>query len=153
MRYKSIPALTPRQQDNFWKKVEVHQPSGCWQWTGCLHRLGYGNLAINHPPVRSYSLMAHRVAYTLLIGPIPEDMTVDHLCRNRGCVNPDHMQIVTLKENIHRSFHPNQISRRSGACRKGHREFRVDRRQQVCKVCERESQARYKARKKAGLVT
>jgi hypothetical protein len=150
MRYKSIPALNPRQQNLFWNKVHVSQPSGCWQWTGAVSRLGYGKWSATYAAKRQHVLTAHRVAFTLLIGNIPTDMTLDHLCRNRGCVNPDHMQVVTLKENIHRSFHPSIIISRSDTCSNGHREFYFNAKgKRICKACARERQALCKARKKA----
>lgn len=73
------------------------QPNGCWLWTGLLDRDGYGRL---HHDGRMRIL--HRIAFQALVGPIPEGLTLDHLCRNRACFNPNHLEPVTLQENIHR---------------------------------------------------
>lgn len=72
---------------------------GCWEWTASKNSAGYGQMHAGpgRGPVR-----AHRVLYELLVGPIPEGLTIDHLCRNRGCVNPAHMEPVTRGENVKR---------------------------------------------------
>jgi len=64
--------------------------------------------------------MAHRVAWELIRGPIPSDMTIDHLCRNRGCVNPVHLEVVTATENIMRGFSPSAVNARKTKCIHGH---------------------------------
>lgn len=79
--------------DRFWEKVQTGE--GCWQWTGSLARGGYGSIGFE-----GHTLRAHRVAYEALVGPIPEGLVLDHLCRNRGCVNPTHLEPVTLHENL-----------------------------------------------------
>lgn len=82
--------------DRFWDKVEVGHPLGCWEWTGAKVR-GYGRFW-----TRERQVMAHRHAYEELVGPIPEGLVLDHLCRNTGCVNPDHVEPVTHAENVRR---------------------------------------------------
>jgi hypothetical protein len=82
---------------NFWNKVQV-EPDGCWLWTGAHSRTGYSSFGY-----KGKSNTAHRVAYIALIGPIPgtfpHGLTIDHLCRNRLCVNPAHMELVSRGEN------------------------------------------------------
>lgn len=99
MRTKSIPDLTPAQQDRFWAKVDVpDQPSCCWEWTGSSYR-DYGLFGVNNVTFRS-----HRIAYQLLVGEIEMGLVLDHLCRNHRCVNPDHLEPVTQKINTERAF-------------------------------------------------
>lgn len=74
--------------------------SGCWEWTSHRNGDGYGVFAR-----RRKTQYAHRVAYAMFVGPIPKGLTIDHLCRNRGCVNPAHLEPVTAKENVLRSPH------------------------------------------------
>lgn len=85
-------------QKRFWNKV--NKTDSCWDWTGST-QYGYGRFSLN-----GRSLLAHRVSYTWLRGQIPDHLVVDHLCRNRGCVNPEHMELVTPKVNKQRQ-HPN----------------------------------------------
>jgi hypothetical protein len=73
--------------------------NGCWEWVGALRGGGYGHW--NRNPTGEGQ--AHRAVYVMTHGPIPKGMTLDHLCRNRICVNPDHLEIVTHRENILRS--------------------------------------------------
>ena len=71
--------------------------TGCWEWTGPLHHNGYGACSRFNGTNR-----AHRVTYELLVGPIPSGLVIDHLCRVRACVNPQHMEPVTDMENRRR---------------------------------------------------
>ena len=92
-------------------KYEVRE-DGCWQWTGSIDRNGYGSFWFNKTMA-----LAHRVSYELKVGPIPEGMQLDHLCRNRSCVNPAHLEPVTARENTHRS--PITFANKTH-CPKGH---------------------------------
>lgn len=72
--------------------------SGCWNWTGSRNNMGYGTLAVGgHKKGK-----AHRASYEHFVGPIPAGLTLDHLCRNRLCVNPEHLEPVTHEENVRR---------------------------------------------------
>lgn len=89
----------PTPQEKFSAKYTIDPVSGCWEWGLHRDRHGYGAVSGG----RRRTLRAHRVSYELHVGPIPEGMTIDHLCMNKGCVNPDHLEPVLLAENIKRA--------------------------------------------------
>lgn len=111
-----LGSATPKSmEDRFWEKVI---PTGfCWEWTAYLDRGGYGTF--NRGAEGGMS-RAHRVAYELLVGPIPEGLDLDHLCRNPKCVNPDHLEPVTSAENSRRAFSLAMITARTNICQRGH---------------------------------
>lgn len=110
-----MEALRPEQLERFWARVDKDGPGGCWLWTGHRTSGGYGGVALS-----GRSLRAHRVAYELLVGPIPEGLQLDHLCRVRLCVNPDHLEPVTQTENVRRGFGVGGINYRKTHCPQGH---------------------------------
>lgn len=100
--------------ERFWVKVDAS--GDCWQWTAFIDPDGYGSFRVTGVGHRR----AHRVAWEALVGPIPEALTVDHRCRNRGCVNPDHLELVPNKVNILRGYGPPALAARSATCAQGH---------------------------------
>ena len=94
-------------KERFEEKYEPEPNSGCWLWTGCVRKDGY---AIIHNKTDQY---AHRVSYKLYKGEIPIDLELDHLCRVRCCVNPNHLEAVTAKENVLRGNGPKSLGIRS----------------------------------------
>lgn len=96
-----------------------HQPSiaeqievgDCWHWTGGKNSAGYGHNADG---------LIHRQVYEALVSPIPEGLVTDHLCRNPGCVNPDHLEMVTVRENALRGFGFAGKRKNQTHCKRGH---------------------------------
>ncbi len=105
----------------FWPKVNKDGPvhpvlgTACWLWAAGLGAGGYGKTTLRHK-----TLLAHRVAYELERGPIPPGLMLDHLCRVRRCVRPDHLEPVTARENTARSETPGAAMIRTGVCQRGH---------------------------------
>lgn len=85
-------------EERFWEKVEKMAPDGCWFWLAST-RNGYGQIGQWSKGTIDY---AHRVAYEMLVGPIPAGLVLDHICRNPSCVNPAHLEPVTQAENLRR---------------------------------------------------
>jgi hypothetical protein len=111
---ESYTPLPPERVDRFWAKA-VQQPSGCWEWSGSVSPYGYGILVIRRRPTR-----AHRVAYELKYGRIPQGLVIDHLCRNTKCVNPAHLEAVTNTVNVLRGIGPSARNAVATQCVHGH---------------------------------
>ena len=90
--------------ERFENKIFV-APDGCWLWTASIAKTGYGKFAIT----RSVWQEAHRVSYELYVGEIPAGLYVDHLCRQRSCVNPHHLELVTPGENVRRGAKTHKV--------------------------------------------
>ena len=101
--------------ERFWSKVTKRGKDECWLWTGSTNLKGYGVFRYKQ---RNY--MAHRLTYELLVGSIPEALTLDHLCRNHPCTNPDHLEPISNKDNILRGMGRAALNARKTHCLKGH---------------------------------
>lgn len=120
----------------------------CWIYSGHIDREGYGR--VRRTDGNQY---AHRIAYELEVGPIPAGMVIDHVrargCRHRSCVNPAHLEPVTIGTNVLRGDGwPAQNARRE-TCRRGH-QLTTTRRQRVCQTCRRERERRNRLDAKHG---
>lgn len=136
--YKPLPAFTEQQRERFWSKVDRRGPLECWLWKGGVTRTKWGavyGLWMEFRP--------HRVAYTLLVGPIPAGHTLDHLresgvCSSTLCVNPAHLEAVTQSENTKRY----RRAAFTGFCKWGHpRGF-----DEKCLGCSRRNAQLYRER-------
>ena len=136
----------PPATSRFWAKVDV--TDGCWFWQAATS-LGYGLFFPEH----SIRVLAHRFAYETLIGPIPPTLQLDHLCRNRRCVNPDHLEPVTIQVNILRGEGHAAKNAAKTHCPQGHaydlfntHHFDGERH---CRLCGKERQRKYREHLKA----
>jgi hypothetical protein len=127
--------ISVQMKDRFWHKVLKTET--CWLWTnkwrdkdGYAHCYYWGT---NH--------LAHRIAYTLTKGPIPKGLQIDHLCRVRDCVNPDHLEVVTNRENSLRGIGPTSQNAKKTHCIRGHEfksgTYRIYKGSRICRECKR----------------
>lgn len=96
-------------------KTEIKDPAGCWIWKGRKNDDGYGRIVFKRK-----QRYLHRFVYEHVIGPIPEGLELDHLCRNRACINPLHVTPVTHRENVLRGVSPAARHAKKTHCPKGH---------------------------------
>lgn len=89
--------LSATDEDRFWAKVDAS--GDCWVWLGTKNQYGYGRFTAS---TDQFTWGAHRWSYTTLVGPIPDGLVIDHLCKQPACVNPDHLEPVTQAENVRR---------------------------------------------------
>ena len=103
----------PSKEENFW--AGAIKTATCWIWTRAKTNKGYGRLTWNYE-----HWLAHRLAYTLTKGPIPDGLHLDHLCRAPACINPNHLEAVTMRENTMRGNNFTAIHARKTHCPRGH---------------------------------
>ena len=110
----TLDFISETRKPLFWAKVLHQGESDCWPWGAYRNRDGYGYYFANR------FMAAHRIAYMLTVGPIPDGLQIDHLCRNRACCNPAHMEVVTPRVNCLRG---QTVAARNAAkthCKRGH---------------------------------
>lgn len=125
-------------KDRLAARIATEPNTGCWLWLGTLNgKAGYGmiNIAGKHT-------LAHRAAYEAYKGAIPEGLVIDHKCRQRSCINPDHLRVVTSREN---NIYSGQCKNKAGICKHGHdKRGRKD-----CAICNLACVRRRRAERRA----
>lgn len=129
-----LPPVDEKTLRRMWAKIQP--PEGCWIWTGSAQRKGYSqSISVNESRTRTgKSYLPHRLMFQWFKFDIPPDLTIDHLCKNRRCVNPDHMEPTTLAENVRRGT-------KKPYCKHGHKQIPENRYtapgsgRQRCRLC------------------
>lgn len=132
-------------------------PNGCIEWIGTRNNKGYGMIVVGYrcrksSPNGAVMRRAHRVVWEIFVGDVPDGLCLDHLCRNRACVLPSHIEQVTVGENVRRG-EVRFNSKPQTHCRRGH--AFVDQRpianghRKTCRICAYAAHARYKSRRAA----
>jgi hypothetical protein len=135
--------------ERFYGHTMPEPNTGCWLWTSGIDRDGYAQFFEGRGPGNEQR--GHRFAYKQFVGPIPEGLILDHLCRNRGCVNPAHHEPVTNRENVMRGRRP--LGERTH-CPRGHEFNEVNthwpknQRGRKCRRCHAEQERRRRAERK-----
>lgn len=135
--------------DRFLSKIQIDD-NICWNYTNAKDKDGYGIFALTHRK----SVKAHRLSYELFKGKIPEGLTIDHLCRNRACCNPEHLECVTMKENTMRGNGITSINIKKTHCPSGHpysgNNLKIDTDgSRSCRVCMKRNWQNYRKRQQS----
>lgn len=135
---------TLAEQKEFALKSYRANEAGCWIWLGPRYRTSYGVFM-----AKRQHFLAHRAAYELANGPIPEGMVIDHLCRTPLCINPAHLEAVTNRENLLRGFGFGGRNARKTKCLQGHRlsggNLYAYKGKRICRECQRNRLRQWRA--------
>lgn len=132
-----VKSLKSDIERRLWILTAPEPNSGCWLWTGAVNPHGYAKIRID-----GTDWLGHRLAYELFVGPIPRGLELDHKCRVRSCINPDHMEPVTGRENILRGESVSAQNARKTHCNHGHKfmpenTYVYPNGHRVCRACKR----------------
>ncbi|HUA14328.1 MAG TPA: HNH endonuclease signature motif containing protein [Verrucomicrobiae bacterium] len=134
-------------KDRIQQNCRIDSETGCWIWQPRKNEDGYGVMRW-----KGKRFKAHRLAYMAFVSDIPENFEVDHLCRNRACVNPTHLEVVTHKENVLRSENFTAHHAKKANCPKGHpyagQNLFFERGRRRCRICRRAKDRAYYAKLK-----
>ena len=141
---RSVLPFDQRMSKKRWRRVEF-TTDGCWIWMGWVSPLGYGTCSY-----KDVTWGVHRAFYDALVGPITAP-SLDHLCRNPSCVNPAHLEAVTMRVNVLRGLGPTAMLAKQTECKRGHplmgRNLMTSRRgYRECRRCHYQRIAEYRAR-------
>ena|SRR6266850_7225626 len=95
----------------------IKEVRSCWVWQGALNKEGYARIRV---PGFISKWAIHRASYEVFVGPIPDGLTIDHLCRNPPCINPEHLEPVSMEVNIRRGFGIGMVNQAKTTCHNGH---------------------------------
>lgn len=140
------------REERFWNKVDRRSPSECWPWQGTRDYKGYGKFYANGKA--TLPVLAHRFSYELAKGPMPAALVTDHLCRNRACVNPAHLEAVTSRINTLRGDTIAAAHAAKTHCPQGHPyagdNLKINSKgSRECRICARKTAREYARRKYA----
>ena len=141
------------ERERFWEKVD--KAGECWIWIGSKYsKLGYGGFRSTEINPDGISIAAHRVSYYYEHGVYStgRDFNIDHLCRNTMCVRPDHLEMVSARENVMRGIGPTSVNAKKTHCKRGHEfaegSFWMNGNGRKCKECHRSAARRFLAKKR-----
>lgn len=138
-------SLQRDDRDYITARVRVDE-NGCWIWTAGITREGYGRSS-----AARVDRLAHRLSFLTFTGTIPSHLQVDHICNVRACVNPEHLQLLTPRENTLRNSGPSALNARMTHCRAGHEFTDANtyrhRGERHCRACRAEAARRVRARR------
>lgn len=127
-------------------RAEIRGPNECWLWRGTISQRGYGRFIF-----KGKTKTAHRVSFELVKGPIPTGLVIDHMCRNKICINPGHLRAVTPKTNTLSGISVTAVNSRKKKCKRGHPlsgyNLILKKKGRACRECQKLHSYKYKSKR------